>query len=54
MHIMTDEDLEWARKEGYQAYQDGLCSDDNPYNNNDEWDLYLAWKAGYQAAAWDD
>jgi hypothetical protein len=43
-----------ARDEGYCAYQDGLSHDDNPFNNNDEWELHLAWEEGRSAAAWDD
>jgi hypothetical protein len=43
-----------AREEGYRAYRDGLMSDDNPYNNNEEWDFYLAWNEGWSQAAWDD
>jgi hypothetical protein len=38
-----------AREEGYRAYQDGLSSNDNPFNNNEEWDLHLAWKEGRKA-----
>jgi ribosome modulation factor len=52
--MLNDEDLAWARKQGYQAYQDGFNPDYNPYNNNDEWHLHLAWRAGYDDAAWDD
>jgi hypothetical protein len=43
-----------AREEGYRAYQDGLMPGDNPYNNNDEWDLHLAWQEGFGQAGWDD
>jgi len=43
-----------ARDEGYRAYQNGLSSDDNPFNNNDEWELHLAWEEGRSSAAWDD
>lgn len=43
-----------ARDEGYRAYQNGLSRDDNPFNNNDEWDLHLSWEEGYGNAAWDD
>ena len=43
-----------AREEGYRAYQAGLMAFDNPYNNNDEWDLHLAWQEGWGNAAWDD
>ena len=54
-----DEDLYYlardlAREDGYRAYQNGLSRDDNPYNNNEEWDLYLAWEEGLSQAAWDD
>jgi hypothetical protein len=27
---------------------------DNPYNNNEEWDLHLARQEGFGQAAWDD
>jgi hypothetical protein len=43
-----------ARDEGYRAYQDGMSRDANPFNNNDEWGLHLAWEEGHSAAAWDD
>jgi ribosome modulation factor len=43
-----------ARQEGYRAYQDGLSRDDNPYNNNDQWELNQAWLEGFMEAAWDD
>jgi hypothetical protein len=43
-----------AREEGYRAYQEGLSHDDNPFNNNEEWDLHLAWEEGRSQAAWDD
>ena len=43
-----------ARDEGYRAYQDGMTSNDNPFNNNEEWELHLAWNEGYYRAAWDD
>jgi hypothetical protein len=43
-----------AREEGCRAYQDGLMPSDNPYNNNEEWDLHLAWQEGFGQAAWDD
>jgi len=43
-----------ARNEGYRAYRDGLMPDDNPYNNNEEWDLHLAWQEGWSQAGWDD
>lgn len=36
-----------AREEGHRAYLDGLSRDDNPYNNED-WDLHLAWKEGFE------
>lgn len=39
-----------ARKDGYRAYLDGLKCADNPYNNNDEWDLHLAWEEGWSQA----
>jgi hypothetical protein len=43
-----------ARDEGYRAYQQGMSSHDNPFNNNDEWDLHQAWNEGLTAAGWDD
>jgi hypothetical protein len=43
-----------ARKEGYRAYQDSLMPHDNPYNNNEEWDLRYAWIEGWLEAGWDD
>jgi hypothetical protein len=43
-----------AKTEGYRAYQNGHSNNDNPYNNNEEWLLLLAWEEGYSAAAWDD
>ena len=43
-----------AKAEGYRAYQNDLSRDDNPFNNNDEWDLHLAWEEGRSQAAWDD
>ena len=50
-----DEDLYYlAREDGYRAYQNGLSRDDNPYNNNEEWDLHLAWQEGWSQAGWDD
>jgi ribosome modulation factor len=53
--LYMDEDLYYlAREDGYRAYQNGLSRDDNPYNNNEEWDLYLAWEEGRSQAARDD
>jgi hypothetical protein len=43
-----------ARYDGYRAYQHGLSCHDNPYNNNDEWDLHVAWSEGWSQAGWDD
>lgn len=43
-----------AYDEGYRAYVDDLSYDDNPYNNNDEWELNRAWCEGYADAGWDD
>ena len=43
-----------AKDEGYRAYQEGLSRDDNPFNNNEEWSLHLAWEEGRSSAAWDD
>lgn len=44
----------YARREGYRAYLNGLSQADNPYNNNEEWDLHLAWDEGWNNASWDD
>ena len=43
-----------ARQEGICAYQNDQKKSSNPYNNNDEWDLHLAWNEGWSQAAWDD
>ena len=43
-----------AYDDGYSAYLNDLRKSDNPFNNNDEWDLLRAWDEGYDAAAWDD
>ena len=44
-----------AKTEGYEAYQNGLTQDDNPYENvESEWDLRDAWSEGWSDAAWDD
>jgi hypothetical protein len=43
-----------AREEGYRAYLEGLMPGDNPYNNNEEWDLHCAWSEGWSQAGWDD
>ena len=50
----SDHTVSDAREEGYRAYQNGMGSEDNQYNNNDEWDFYLAWDEGWSNAAWDD
>lgn len=52
--MMTDEDRKQAYEEGYRAYQAGDNTDDNPYDNNDEWEQNRAWLEGYYDAAWDD
>jgi hypothetical protein len=49
--VWTEDD---AREAGYRAYQNDLSRNDNPFNNNDEWDLHLAWEEGRSQAAWDD
>lgn len=49
-----DVDLQDAIREGYQAYLNRLTINDNPYDNNDEWDLHQAWLAGYYEAGFDD
>jgi hypothetical protein len=51
---MTDFTESDAREAGYRAYQNGLSRDDNPFNNNEEWELHLAWEEGRSSAAWDD
>ena len=43
-----------AYDDGYSAYLNDLRKSDNPFNNNDDWDLLRAWDEGYDAAAWDD
>ena len=48
---MTEDD---ARQDGYHDYLDGLMPGGNPFINNDEWDLHLAWSEGWSQAAWDD
>lgn len=52
--MWTDEDLRNARVDGYHAYLHGVGPNDNPYNNNEEWELFCAWQEGWSAAAWDD
>lgn len=43
-----------VKDDGYRAYQNGLSSHDNPYDNSDQWNFHLAWGEGWSAAAWDD
>ncbi len=43
-----------AYDEGYRAYVDDRSYDDNPYDNDDEWELNRAWAEGYADAGWDD
>ena len=43
-----------AYDDGYRAYVEDRSYDDNPYNNNDEWNLLVAWNEGYSDAGWDD
>tara|TARA_R110000772_G_scaffold99174_2_gene198829 strand:- start:883 stop:1065 length:183 start_codon:yes stop_codon:yes gene_type:complete len=50
----SENDLAWARQIGAEAYLNGARADDNPYNNNDEWELNRAWVHGYFDAAWND
>jgi len=48
----SEEDLRWARKEGYQAYLNGISSRDCPrFNSLREEE---EWKEGWYDAAWDD
>lgn len=42
-----------AKDEGYIAYTKGLSSHDNPFNDNDELELHLAWEEGHSNAAWE-
>lgn len=46
--------IEDVKDEGYCAYVNGISKSDNPYNNNEEWDYFLAWDEGFMNAAWDD
>lgn len=46
--------LKYAQDEGYACYLSNGNADDNPYNNNDEWQLNRAWLEGYYNAGWDD
>jgi len=39
-----------AWEDGYRAYVSGKTRDDNPYNNNDEWDLNQASLDGFTDA----
>lgn len=43
--------IEFARKEGYRAQQDGVSRYQNPYTDNE---LYQAWLHGWLEAAWDE
>ena len=43
-----------AYEEGYAEYKKDGGRDDNPYNNDDEWDLNQMWMEGFHAAGWDD
>jgi hypothetical protein len=43
-----------AYRQGYSAYQNDIPIGDNPYNNNEEWELHLDWREGWHDAAWDD
>lgn len=50
----TREQLLEAHNDGSQAYSDDVSKDDNPFDNNDEWDLNQAWVEGWDCAAWND
>ena len=50
---MTDAELE-AYNRGRQAYIIHGDRNENPYNNDDEWNLNQAWLEGFMDAAWDD
>lgn len=54
MTYIWEESPDEAYKEGYKAYQRGLKTEDNPYNNNEEWELHEAWLEGYRDAQFDD
>lgn len=43
-----------AYEEGYRAYKDDKCLDDNPYCATLQEAQWLEWKAGYFDAGWDD
>ena len=43
-----------ARRDGYQAYMDGLRTQDNPHDSCAEEELWQAWLDGWHDAAWDD
>lgn len=51
---MKSEAEQDAWQDGYRAYCNHLSQDLNPFNNNDEWELYKAWRDGWYDAAWDD
>ena len=50
----SSEELKYAMDEGYSHYLKNGTNDENPYNNNEEWQLNRAWNDGYYQAAWDD
>jgi hypothetical protein len=58
---MTEEDqieLELEALEafdlGFFDYQHDLSIRDNPYDQVTEWDLYQAWRSGWEEACFDD
>ena len=55
--MMTE--LEFAYREGYDAYLYNLGKEHNPFDGsaiipNEQSELYEAWKRGYEDAQWDD
>ena len=50
---MTDAEKE-AYQRGRSAYINHGDRNNNPYNNNDEWELNRAWLEGFTDAAWDN
>lgn len=43
-----------GHEEGYKAQQDGCYRNDNPYSEEDQFDLYQGWDEGYSDALWDE
>jgi len=52
--IISNDKEKLAYDLGREAYLDDKDRKDNPYNNNDEWELAKAWNKGFDDAAWDD